>query len=89
MKQTSLNEWLSTLIISSVAYLLLGAMTVLWNNPIFMRMTEVSGWDYIIISLESLMIGLFFGILAPHCATKKAGIVGVLGFIGFGCLVCN
>ena len=89
LKQISLNEWLSTLIIASAAFLLLGAMTALWSNPFFMRMTEVSGWDYIILSFESLLIGLFFGIRAPHCATKKAGIGGVLGFVGFGCSVCN
>ena len=52
-------------------------------------MTEENGWDYIILSLESLLIGLFFGIQAPHCATKKAAIGGVLGFVGFGCSVCN
>ena len=75
LKQISLNEWLSTLIIASAAFLLLGAMTALWSNPFFMRMTEVSGWDYIILSFESLLIGLFFGIRAPHCATKKAGSV--------------
>ncbi len=56
---------------------------------LFIRMTEVNGWDYIILSFESLLIGLFFGIQAPHCATKKAGIGGVLGFVGFGCSVCN
>ena len=89
LKQISLNEWLRTLIIASAAFLLLGAMTALWSNPFFMRMTEVSDWDYIILSFESLLIGLFFGIQAPHCATKKAGIGGVLGFVGFGCSVCN
>ena len=35
------------------------------------------------------MVGLFFGIRTPNCATKKAGIGGVLGFFGFSCLVCN
>ena len=89
LKHISFNEWLSTLIIASAMFLLLGAMTALWSNPFFMRMTEVSGWDYIILSFESLLIGLFFGIRAPHCATKKAGIGGVLGFVGFGCSVCN
>ena len=89
LKQLSLNEWLSTLIIASAAFLLLGTITALWNNSFFIRMTEVNGWDYIILSFESLLIGLFFGIQAPHCATKKAGIVGVLGFVGFGGPVCN
>ena len=89
LKQLSLKEWLSTLIIASVAFLLLGTITDLWNNSFFIRMTEVNGWDYIILSFESLLIGLFFGIQVPHCATKKAGIGGVLGFVGFGCPVCN
>lgn len=89
LKQLSLKEWLNTLIIASAAFLLLGTITALWNNSFFTRMTEVSVWDYIILSFESLMIGLFFGIRAPHCATKKAGIGGVLGFVGFGCSVCN
>ena len=71
------------------SFLLLGTITALWNNSFFIRMTEVNGWDYIILSFESLLIGLFFGIQAPHCATKKAGIGGVLGFVGFGCSVCN
>ena len=89
LKQLSLKEWLNTLIIASAAFLLLGTITALWNNSFFIRMTEVNGWDYIILSFESLMIGLFFGIRAPHCATKKAGIGGVLGFVGFGCSICN
>ena len=77
------------MIIASAAFLLLGTITALWNNSFFIRMTEVNGWDYIILSFESLLIGLFFGIRSPHCATKKAGIGGVLGFIGFICPVCN
>jgi hypothetical protein len=89
LKQLSLKEWLSTLIIASAAFLLLGTITAIWNNSFFIRMTEVNGWDYIILSFESLLIGLFFGIQASHCATKKAGIGGVFGFIGFGCSVCN
>ena len=71
LKQLSLKEWLSTLIIASAAFLLLGTITALWNNSFFIRMTEVNGWDYIILSFESLLIGLFFGIRAPHCANKK------------------
>ena len=77
------------MIIASAAFLLLGTITALWNNSFFIRMTEVNGWDYIILSFESLLIGLFFGIRAPHFATKKAEIGGVLGFIDFGCPVCN
>ena len=52
LKQISLNEWLSTLIIASAAFLLLGTITAPWKNSFFIRMTEVNGWDYIILSLE-------------------------------------
>ena len=34
-------------------------------------------------------MGLFFGIWTPRCATKKAGIEGILGFFGFGCSACD
>ena len=40
LKQLSLKEWLSTLIIASAAFLLLGTITALWNNSFFIRMTE-------------------------------------------------
>jgi len=55
LKQLSLKEWLNTLIIASAAFLLLGTITALWNNSFFIRMTEVSVWDYIILSFESLL----------------------------------
>ena len=64
-------------------------MTALWSNPYFIRMTEENVWDYLILSVEALLIGLFFGIRAPRCATKKAGIGGILGFFGFGSSACN
>ena len=89
LQQISIREKLSSLIIASSAFLLMGTMTVLWSNPYFIRMTEENVWDYLILSVEALLIGLFFGIRAPRCATKKAGIGGILGFFGFDCLVCN
>ena len=52
-------------------------------------MTEENVWDYLILSVEALLIGLFFGIRGSRCATKKAGIGGILGFFGFGCSAFN
>ena len=89
LQQISIREKLSSLIIASSAFLLMGTMTALWSNPYFIRMTEENVWDYLILSVEALLIGLFFGIRAPRCATKKAGIGGILGFFGFGCSACN
>ncbi len=89
MKQINLKEWLKSLFISSTAFLLLGTTTALWENPYYIRMTEVSAWDYAILFIESLLIGLYIGVNAPPCATKKAGIGGIFGFLGFGCSICN
>ena len=89
LQQISIREKLSSLIIASSAFLLMGTMTALWSNPYFIRMTEENIWDYLILSVEALLIGLFFGIRAPRCATKKTGIGGILGFFGFGCSACN
>jgi hypothetical protein len=80
---------LISLIIATIVFVMMGTLTALWNNPYFIRMTPVTGWDYVILSLESMLIGLFIGIRRPRCATKKAGIGGVFGFLGFGCSICN
>ena len=89
LKQISISEKLSSLTIASFTFLLMGTITALWSNPYFIRMTEENVWDYLIFSVEALLIGLFFGIRAPRCATKKDGIGRFLGFFGFGCSACN
>ena len=83
LQQISIREKLSSLIIASSAFLLMGTMTALWSNPYFIRMTEENVWDYLILSVEALLIGLFFGIRAPRCATKKAVIGGIFLFFWF------
>ena len=89
LKEISLNEQFISLIIAAMVFVMMGTLTALWNNPYFIRMTPVTDWDYIILSLESILIGLFFGIRTRRCSTKKAGIGGVFGFLGFGCSICN
>ena len=80
LQQISIREKLSSLIIASSAFLLMGTMTALWSNPYFIRMTEVSVWDYLILIIEALLLGLFLGILAPRCVTKKSELEEFLVF---------
>ena len=89
LKEVRLKLWLISLIIATIVFVMMGTLTAPWHNPYFIRMTPVTGWDYLILSLESMLIGLFFGIPTPRCASKKAGIVCVFGFLGFGCSICN
>ena len=87
--EISYREWFISLSITVATFLLFGSVTALWSNPFFIRMTEVSDLDYVILSFETILIGLFFGIRAPKCAVKKAGFGGIFGFLGFGCSLCN
>ena len=87
--EISYREWFISLSITVATFLLFGTVTALWSNPFFIRMTEVSDLDYVILSFETILIGLFFGIRAPKCAVKKAGFGGIFGFLGFGCSLCN
>ena len=89
MKEVRLKIWLISLIITTIVFVMMGTLTALRHNPYIIHMTPVTGWDYLILSLESMLIGLFFGISTPRCAYKKAGIGGVFGFLGFGCSICN
>ena len=87
--EISYREWFISLSITVATFLLFDTVTALWSNPFFIRMTEVSDLDYVILGFETILIGLFFGIRAPKCAVKKAGFGGIFGFLGFGCSLCN
>ena len=83
------REWLNTLVWGGVIFGGFGTITALWHNPLFMRMTPVYIWDYLILALEALLLGFYLGLESGSCAVKPASIGGVLAFLGFGCSVCN
>ena len=87
--EISYREWFISLSITVATFLLFDTVTALWSNPFFIRMTEVSDLDYVILGFETILIGLFFGIRAQKCAVKKTGFGGIFGFLGFGCSLCN
>ncbi len=67
----------------------LGTVSALWENPIFIRMTPVGGWEIGLLALLSVLIGMFVAIRSQTCATKSATAGGVLGFLGIACPICN
>jgi hypothetical protein len=83
------REALSALAWALGIFLALGTLTALWANPLFMRMTPVDGWDYVLLGAEAALAGLYLGLRGGACAVKRAGIGGLLGFVGFGCVLCN
>lgn len=67
----------------------LGTVSAIWENPFFVRMTPVGGWEVTLLGALSLLLGAYVAIRRPYCSTKAAGVGGVLGFLGIACPVCN
>lgn len=76
-------------IVAGVAFAVLGTVAAVWENPFFIRMTAVSGWELALLAILSLMSGLYVVIRRPSCSIRGAGLGGVLGFLGIACPICN
>lgn len=67
----------------------LGTVAALWPNPLFIRMTPAGGWEIALLSLQSVLLGLYAAIWRPTCSIRTAGAGGLLNFLGIACPVCN
>ncbi|MBI3991668.1 MAG: hypothetical protein HY342_00230 [Candidatus Lambdaproteobacteria bacterium] len=85
----SSTEWLRSGLFAALLFAGLGTLTALWANPWFARMTPVSRWDFALLGAEAMLLGAYLGVRAPTCAVKQASLGGVVGFLGFGCALCN
>jgi hypothetical protein len=83
------REILQSLLIAVGVFILFGTVTALWRNPFFTRMTPVVGYEFVLLALESILMGLYFGVKRSACAVKTSRTGSVLGFLGIACPVCN
>ncbi|MEE8364391.1 MAG: hypothetical protein V3R76_01275 [Gammaproteobacteria bacterium] len=93
-KSQSHSKWpwllaVKGLVVAALSFIGLGTVSALWENPFFIRMTPVGGWEITLLALLSILIGTYVAIRSPQCATKSATTGGVLGFLGIACPVCN
>lgn len=72
-----------------VTFAVLGTVAALWDNSFFVRMTPAGEWEIGILTLLSLLSGLYVVIRRPFCSNKTVGVGGVLSFLGVACPVCN
>lgn len=98
MRNASLHRLLSSnsarrgalgVAVALLAFGVLGTLSALWNNPLFIRMTPAGGWEIGLLAALSALLGLYVAIRRPACANGVAGTGGVLGFVGVACPICN
>ncbi len=89
MSHVTLNRILMGLASALGSFIALGSVAALWENPLFVRMTPVSGFEIAALAVLSLLLGVYVAIRRPFCSVKTASVGGVLGFLGVACPVCN
>jgi hypothetical protein len=75
--------------IAVAAFVVLGTVAALWENPLFVRMTPTSGLEVALLAVQSVALGLYLGIQRPSCSVRTASVGGILAFLGIACPVCN
>jgi hypothetical protein len=89
MKTIDLRSVAMGIGVAGLSFVLLGTVSALWENPLFIRMTPVSGFETAFLAALSVLLGVYVAIRRPACSVKLAGSGGVLGFLGVACPVCN
>lgn len=75
--------------VAVVAFAVLGTVSALWENPFFVRMTPVSGWETGLLGATSALLGLYVAVKRAACSNATASVGGLLGFLGVACPICN
>ncbi len=71
------------------SFIVLGTVAALWENPLFVRMTPVGGFEVGLLATLSVLLGVYVVVKRPACSVTTAGAGTVLGFLGIACPVCN
>ena len=66
-----------------------GTITAVWSNPYFTRMTPVGPWEFPLLVVMATLTGVFLAVRVQACAARRAGVGGVISFIGIACPICN
>ena len=75
--------------VATVSFIVLGTVSALWDNPLFVRMTPTGSFEVPLLALQSLLLGIFFGIPLSACASKLSGTGSAINFVGIACPICN
>ena len=70
-------------------FAVLGTVTAVWANPLFVRMTPVGPWEFGATFLTALLAGLTVAVWVPRCGLRTSGAGGLASFLGIACPTCN
>jgi hypothetical protein len=70
-------------------FAVLGTVTAVWANPLFVRMTPVGPWEFGATVLTALLAGVTVALWVPRCRMRTSGAGGLASFLGIACPTCN
>jgi hypothetical protein len=86
------KAWIITTLVAAIGLVVIGLPTAIYENPFFLRMTQVRAQDYVIWVVSSVLIGLIVGSYfagGPKAGEGKILSGGVLSVLAVGCPICN
>lgn len=97
-----LNSFLLALGSSMVAFIFFGVPTAVLPNPYFTRMTPVSVFDWTVLFVTSILLGVYVGMYYHKKSNASSNTSGdstkatcsatggaFLGPLSYGCAICN
>lgn len=87
-----LRGWFVAAAAAFATLLVVGVVTAILENPLFVRMTPVRPEDYVIWLISAFLMGLITGTFvgpAPAGHQGKAVSGGMLSLLAVGCPICN
>ena len=88
MRSLALRSFLG-MAVALGSFLVLGTVSALWENPLFIRMTPTGNFEVMLLALQSIFLGTFFAIPLSACGTRVAGTGSIVTFLGIACPICN
>jgi peptidoglycan/LPS O-acetylase OafA/YrhL len=88
-QEDSLRRGLRGLAVGITLLAVLGTVTAVWVNPLFVRMTPVGPWEFGATVLTALLAGMTSAFWVPACRLRGSGAGGLASFLGIACPTCN
>jgi hypothetical protein len=76
-------------VVGLALFVLLGTVTAVWANPLFVRMTPVGPWEFGATALTAVLAGITAALWVPSCRMRTTGTGGLASFLGIACPTCN